>query len=158
MKIFETKLLNEDVEYISKILLSGNIGFGSNVSVFENMFCDFSKKKYNIACNSASAASFMIFSYLKDRFGVCDVYTTSLGFTSPAWCAKHFGHNLMFVDVQDDLQFSCEHYRKIRKETKNRVVLMPVLYGGVSNIDNFEGFGDEIIVVDSAHCVTPTIK
>lgn len=158
MRLFETRMVQEDVNKISKVLSSGNIGFGENVNIFEDMFLDFSKKKNNIACNSASAASFMIFSYLKDKFGVCDVYTTSLGFTSPAWCAKHFGHNLVFVDVQDDLQFSCEYYRKIRKDTKNKVVLMPVLYGGVSNIDNFEVFGDEIIVVDSAHCVTPAIK
>ena len=37
---------------------------------------------------------------------------------------------------------------------------MPILYGGVSNIpgfDNIKGNYNEIIVVDSAHCVTPTI-
>ena len=37
---------------------------------------------------------------------------------------------------------------------------MPILYGGVSTIPNFiEGLvGDEFIALDSAHCVTPTMK
>jgi perosamine synthetase len=158
MKVFETRIHDDDIEIISKVIKSGDIGFGNNVNIFENKFSHFSKKKFNIACNSASAASFMIFSYLKDTYGICDVYTTSLGFTSPTWCAMHFGHNLIFVDVQEDLQFSSEYYKKVRKHTKNKAVVMPVLYGGVSNIDNFNLFGDEIVIVDSAHCVTPTIK
>jgi hypothetical protein len=35
---------------------------------------------------------------------------------------------------------------------------MPILYGVLSNIDDWDLEGDEIVVVDSAHCVTPTIK
>ena len=157
MKVFETKINNADISQITKVMSSGELGFGKNVHLFENCFSNFSNKKYNISTNSASASAFMIFAYLRETHGVCDVYTTSLGFTSPAWAAKHFGHNLYFVDVQEDLQFSAEHYKKIRKPTKNRVVVMPVLYGGISNISNFDLVGDEIVVVDSAHCVTPTI-
>lgn len=158
MKVFETKIAPEDINLISQVMQSGQLGFGPNVSVFENNFSVFSQKKYNVSTNSASASAFMIFAYLRETHGVCDVYTTSLGFTSPVWAAKHFGHNLYFVDVQEDLQFSTEHYKKIRKPTKNRVVVMPVLYGGISNISNFDLVGDEIVVVDSAHCVTPTIR
>ena len=158
MKLFETKILEEDIRSISSVLASGYLGFGQNVSLFEERFSKFSKKQHNVACNSASAAAFMIFSYLKETYGVCDVYTTSLGFTSPAWCAKHFNHNLIFVDVQNDLQFCTKHYRNIRKNSGNKIVVMPVLYGGVSNIKNFNLIGDEILVVDSAHCVTPTIN
>lgn len=158
MRLFETKISKEDMEYINQTLLHGQLGFGPNVSIFEEKFSKFSNKKNNIATNSASASAFMMFSYLKDKFGICDVYTTSLGFTSPAWAAKHFGHNLIFVDVQEDLQFCSEHYRSIRKNSNNKPVVMPVLYGGVSCIENFELYGDEIVAVDAAHCVTPTIQ
>lgn len=161
MKLFETKLAKEDILKITDVLSEGSLGFGSNVDLFEQKFSSFSNKKNNIATNSASASAFMIFSYLKEKYGICDVYTTSLGFTSPAWAAKQFGHNLIFVDVQDDLQFSTEHYKSIRNRyssSTNKPVVMPVLYGGVSNIDGFELFGDEITVIDSAHCVTPTIE
>ena len=71
----------------------GELGFGVNVPLFETQFQPFSNKAYNIATNSASAAAFMIFAYLKEKYGVCDIYTPSLAFTSPAWAAKHFGHN-----------------------------------------------------------------
>jgi len=173
MKMFETRICKEDLGKINEVLLSGNIGFGENVSLFENKFASFSNKKFNIATNSASASAFMIFSYLKEKYGVCDVYTTSLGFTSPAWAAKHFGHNLIFVDVDDNLQFSIKDYKKQRQLRRDKLrdvfwesnprVVMPVLYGGVSNIEGFDAFykekcDDEIVVVDSAHCVTPTIK
>ena len=35
---------------------------------------------------------------------------------------------------------------------------MPILYGGVSDINDWNIRGDEIVIIDSAHCVTPTIK
>ena len=159
MKIFHTnKWLEKDISTINDVIKRGNLGFGPNVTLFEERYAPFSSKQYNTSTNSASAAAFMIFHYLLERHGQCDVYTTSLGFTSPAWAAKHFGHNLIFVDVQDDLQFSSEHYRQIRKGSGNKIVVMPVLYGGVSTIKNFNLVGDEIVVVDSAHCATPTIK
>jgi dTDP-4-amino-4,6-dideoxygalactose transaminase len=103
----------------------------------------------------------MIFAYLKEVNGICDVYTTSLGFTSPAWAAKHHGHNVIFVDVRDDLLMCVDHYRAIRSsaESFRQPVVMPVLYGGVSVIEGFsEGLrGDEIVVIDSAHCAMPTM-
>ena len=158
MKVFETRLSNEDLISIDQVLLSGDLGFGPNVSAAEEEFKNFSKKDYNVATNSASAAAFLIFAYLRERYGVCDVYTPSLAFTSPAWAAKHFGHNLIWVDVDDNLLFDIEHYSNIKKDTGNQIVLMPILYGGVSTIKGFDNLTDEIVVVDSAHCVTPTIK
>lgn len=170
MKIFETQFHPADIEEISKVISSGNIGFGENVILFENRFKSFSAKKYNTATNSASAAAFIIFAFLKEKYGSCDVYTTSLGFASPAWAVKHFGHNLIFVDVTDELQFDIQDYKNKRKQRCERYtdggikpVIMPVLYGGVSNIRGFNEFinsskYNEIVVVDSAHCVTPTIK
>jgi len=158
MRIFETKFKYDELENIIEVIKNGELGFGKNVKSFENIFSFFSKKDYNTATNSASAAAFMIFAYLKEIYGVCDIYTPSLAFTSPAWAAKHFGHNLIFVEVNKNLLFDCEHYFNVRKDNKRKKVLMPILYGGVSTIDNWEVVGDEIIVVDSAHCVTPTIE
>ena len=158
MTLFKTKINDEDTEIISDIIRSGNIGFGDNVNLFEKQFQSFSGKKFNVATNSASASAYMIFAYLMERFGVCDVYTTSIGFISPIWSAKHLGHNVIFVDVDDNLLFDVNHYHSIKKENGRKKVLMPILYGGVSTINGFDSLDDEIIVVDSAHCVTPTIK
>ncbi len=161
MKLFENKFSEQDLCSIIPVIKRGELGFGENVSLFENAFSNLSKKKYNTAVNSASAAAFIIFDYLKHKFGPCDVYTPSLGFTSPAWAAQHHGHNLFFVDVDEHLLFDSESYLKIRNKNKSpssRTVIMPILYGGVSSIPNLKLKGDEIVVVDSAHCVTPTIE
>lgn len=169
MKLFQTEISNSDIEIISQVLKSGDIGFGSNVSLLEEKFKQFSSKNYNIAVNSASGAAFILFAYLKEKYGACDVYTPSIGFTSPAWAAKHHGHNLIWVEVDDNLLFDLEDYREKRRLRCERYtdagikpVLMPVLYGGVSNIDGFDTLSRdnyrEIVVVDSAHCATPSIK
>tara|TARA_B100001093_G_scaffold277982_1_gene265688 strand:- start:5069 stop:6046 length:978 start_codon:yes stop_codon:yes gene_type:complete len=168
MKVFESKFTKKELDLLNPIIQNGQLGFGPNVLEFEKQFTPFSNKQYNVATNSASASAFILFSYLKDKYGECDVYTPSLGFTSPAWAAKHFGHNIIWVDVNDNLLFDIDDYynkRKIRCErySDNNVkpVLMPILYGGVSNIpgfDDIKGGYNEIVIVDSAHCVTPTIK
>lgn len=157
MRVFKSNFTKEELSFLDPILQNGELGFGPNVSLFETQFQPFSNKTHNIATNSASAAAFMVFAYLKEKYGICDVYTPSLAFTSPAWAAKHFGHNLIWVDIDDNLLFDCNDY--LNKRTRaNQAVIMPILYGGVSNIDNWTLVGDEIVVVDSAHCVTPTIK
>lgn len=159
MKLFESNISQADTDVISEVIRSGDLGFGPNVTLFEQAFSFFSNKEHNISTSSASASAFMLFAYMQEKYGACNVYTTSLGFTSPLWAAKHFGHTIHFVDVDDNLQFSSKHYRAVREHASYRkTIVMPVLYGGVSNIDNFNLFGDEIIIVDSAHCVTPTIK
>jgi dTDP-4-amino-4,6-dideoxygalactose transaminase len=169
MKLFQTKISDSAIGRITTTLKSGNLGFGPDVNLMEERFTDFSSKEYNVGVNSASGAAFMIFAYLKEKYGSCDVYTTSIGFTSPAWAAKHHGHNLIWVEVDENLLFDLDDYREKRRWRCERYtdggikpVLMPILYGGVSNIKGFDTLSEdnynEIVVVDSAHCVTPKIK
>ena len=159
MKLFEPDIDIENDESILEVIKGGNLGFGSNVAKFEKEFAICSGKRNNIATNSASASAFMIFYYLREVFGVCDVYTTTLGFVSPVWAAKHLGHNIHYVDITKDLQFDCSDYflKRGRSNSVNKAVVMPVLYGGVDCIDNWRVFGDEVVVVDSAHAITPTM-
>ena len=162
MKVFETRIIDDDIQTISEVLKEGQLGFGPNVINFEKKFAKFSNQEHNIAVNSASAAAFLIFAYLRKMYGVCDVYTPSLAFTSPAWAARHFGHNIIWVDVDDNLLFDVEDYLQVKTPNGRQSVLMPILYGGVSGIPKLEEYfveeRDEILVVDSAHCVTPTIR
>ena len=160
MKLFHNKVNQESLESINQVLLAGELGFGKNVSKFEDKFKEYSRKHHNCAVNSASAAAFIIYSYLKENHGVCDVYTSSLSFTSPAWAAVHFGHNIIWVDVNDDLLFDSKDYLKKRHLNKNnrKKVVMPVLYGGVSKIRDFDVLGDEFVFYDCAHCVTPEVE
>ena len=118
MKVFESNFTEQELSPLINIIKKGEIGFGSNVKILEQKFEEFSKCTYNIATNSASASAFMIFSYLKEKYGECDVYTPSIAFASPAWSAKHFGHNLIFIDVNDELLFDCEDYRNKRAKPR----------------------------------------
>lgn len=160
MKLFTPNIPEDDIELISKLLYSGDIGFGKHSNILECEFEKFSQRKFNVSTNSASAAAFMIFAYLKEVFGECNVFTPSMGFTSPAWAAKHHGHNIVFVDVDENLLFDVGDYMKKREFCINRPsIVMPVLYGGVSTIPFADKLKDgcDIMVIDSAHCVTPTI-
>ena len=171
MKLFETKISPYYSQNdIAKVIEAGDLGFGANVSVFESFFAEYSGNKYNVATNSASAAAFILFAYYREKYGKCDVYTPSFGFTSVAWAAKHHGHDLTFVDVDDNMLFDIEDYRQRRRYRCERYtdggikpIVMPVLYGGVSTIPNLtEALDDdgynEIVILDSAHCVTPKMK
>lgn len=170
MKLFETKIDQHDIDNkIAPVLLNGELGFGKNVSLFEEIFSNYSNSPHNTATNSASAAAFMIFAYLKEKYGSCDVYTPSVGFASPAWAAKHFGHNLIWVEVDNNILFDVNDYKEKRKYRCERYsdggvrpVVMPILYGGVSNIPDLDKLHDdgynETIIIDSAHCITPNVN
>lgn len=171
MKVFETRFSDSQLRSVAEVIKSGQIGFGPNVNVLEQAFMEKQPLKHDhyIATNSASASAYMIFSYLKEKYGSCDVYTPSLGFTSPAWAAQHFGHRIIWVDVDHNLIFDVSDYKKKAKSRSKRYledgikpVVMPILYGGVSNINNWESLGSEgygeIRVVDSAHGITPVLE
>ena len=47
MKLFESKFSEQDLCSIIPVIKRGELGFGENVSLFENAFSNLSKKKYN---------------------------------------------------------------------------------------------------------------
>ena len=108
---FEPNLDKQDFISIQECLKSNILGFGPNVSEFEKRFSEISKSNYNVAVSSASAAAYMLFSYIYDRYGSCNVFTPSLGFVSPTWAAQKNGHNVIFVDVDEDLLFDVSDYK-----------------------------------------------
>ena len=72
------------------------------------------------------------------------------------WAALKNDHNIIFVDVTDELLFDCDDYAKKRRSGKN--IVMPMLYGGVTNIENFKIDPEDLVVLDSAHCVSPKMR
>ena len=161
MKLYETNISPYYAKgEIASVIESGNMGFGPNVTKFETMFAPYSYKKHNVAVNSCSAAAFIVFAYLKEKYGVCDVYTPTIGFTSMTQAAKYHGHNVVLIGVNADMIMDFDLYQMRRTiGSDNKAVLMPVLYGGVStlNMDKFLK-GDEFIIMDSAHCAKPRAK
>ena len=170
MKCFEPSIREADINAVAEMMRTGEIGYGPAVEKFEKSFSTLSGKEYNVGLNSASSAAYCLFAYLYEKHGSCDVYTPSVGFMSPAWAALKNGHRVYFIDVDDNLMVDFEAYRNRRtwhlerqlNINFNKSVFMPVLYGGSSDIDGLiqkvrdTNWGD-IVVVDSAHCITPKI-
>jgi dTDP-4-amino-4,6-dideoxygalactose transaminase len=160
VKSFEPYLTPETEGVIKEVLESKVLGFGPNVKLFEERFQERSQKEFNVGFNSASSAALAVFSYLQETKGPCDVYTPTIGFISPVWAAKFYNHNIHFVDVNNNALFNFAHYLELRQQNNSErlKVVMPVLYGGVSCLEKESWVGDEVIVVDSAHCINPQIK
>ena len=158
---FEPNITQKDINSATAAIASKVLGFGPNVQKFEEKYLKFSKKKYNIGFNSASSAAYLLFQYLYETIGPCNVYTTSIGFVSPVFAAIKNGHQVRYVDVDKNLLLCSDDLVTKLKDDKRPNVVMPVLYGGVSNISNFEEKmqGKKfILILDSAHCISPTLN
>ena len=102
------------ISAVVDLLQTGDIGFGSNVEVFEDRFKSYSDKAYNIGLSSASAAIHCLFAFLFKMYGSCDVFTPSLGFVSPVQAAIKNGHKVYFLDVDENLLVNYDLYYDIR--------------------------------------------
>ena len=158
IKCFDVNITKQDEKNILDTLKSRILAFGPNVSEFESQYFKFSRKKFNIGFNSASSAAYLLFEHLYEKHGPCKVYTTSLGFASPVYAAIKNHHEIVYVDVNDQLLMSVENLREVFSPSLNHSVVMPVLYGGVSKISGIEDFCKShncTLVLDSAHCISP---
>ena len=159
IRCFQPHFFGKEIENIKNCLESGILACGPLVKEFEKKFEEISKKKYNVGFNNGSAAAFAIFTYLKLKYGSCDVYAPSLSFSSPVWAAMECEHATKYVDIstknfaisQETLE---ETYSKYSKD-KRRKIVFPCLYGGISRLDIRKNDEDSIMVVDASHTVNP---
>jgi dTDP-4-amino-4,6-dideoxygalactose transaminase len=140
IKCFDSNITEQDKKNVLSTLDTRVLAFGPNVEEFESRYSYFSKKKYNIGFNSASSAAYLLYQYLYEKHGKCRVYTTSLGFVSPVFAAIKNNHEVVYVDVDDNLLMSTERLQEVFIEDGTVSVVMPVLYGGVSKIEDLEEF------------------
>lgn len=153
IKCFDPSIGEEEAQFVLRTLQSKQIGFGDEVKRFENAFKKLSGYHHNVGFNSASSAAYALFAWLSELYGSCEVYTPSLSFCSPAWAAKKNGHEIIFVDVDENGLFSVDDYKTRKKNTSKKKVVMPMMYGGVANFP-FNTFNDgEVIISDSAHAI-----
>ncbi len=159
VKCFLPDITQQDIDSIVNTVSSKVLAFGKNVEKFENKYAQFSKKKYNIGFNSASSAAYLLFQYLYETLGSCNVYTTSIGFVSPVFAALKNNHHVHFIDVQEDVLLCTDHLLDNIQDNGLPNIIMPVLYGGVSTVPGLVNKLknlDHIMVLDSAHCISPT--
>ena len=160
IKCFEPTITKDAHTQIHEVLESKLLGFGPKVSEFERNYSAYSKKNFNIGFNSASSAAYVLFQNLFEKCGPCRIYTPALGFISPMWSALKNGHQVVLTDIDDNLLMGPKQVSDRMVKDGMTSVLMPVLYGGVSNIPGLFSFAKDnsfIMVLDSAHCVQPSM-
>lgn len=160
IKCFDSDISVKEKQALDDIINTRVLAFGPKVQEFEKRYKTYSKKSFNIGFNSASSAAYLLYQYFLNKFGSCRVYTTSLGFVSPVTAALKNKHEVVYVDVDENLLMSCDDLRDKFIDDGKTSIIMPVLYGGVSTISGFEQFcksNKSILVLDSAHCISPTM-
>ncbi len=126
---FRKKILNK-FDAISK---NGNYVLGEELEIFEKNFAQFCNTKYALGLNSGSDA--LTFSLLSQNIGYGDeVIIPGNSFIATAWSVANVGAKIIFSDVNDDLNISVEHVKKlINKKTK---AIIPVhLTGKICEIE-----------------------
>lgn len=161
IKCFDPDISQEEKTALCETIDAKVLAFGPNVQQFEQQYEKYSKKTFNIGFNSASSAAYLLYQYLFNKFGSCRVYTTSLGFVSPVTAALKNLHEVVYVDVDENLLMSSKDLEDRFIEDGKKSVIMPVLYGGVSRVPGLNNFcksNDTLLVLDSAHCISPTME
>lgn len=130
MQLFRpTYEVEECLEAIRKVLLSGWTGPGSQCKQFEESWCQFTGARYSHFLNSATAALHIAVRMLDLPKGA-KILTTPLTFVSTNAAILYEGCEPVFVDVNDsDLSLDSEDFVKKAEEWRAKAALW-VHYGG----------------------------
>lgn len=130
MQLFHpTYEVEECVDAIRKVLLSGWTGTGPQCKLFEESWCQFTGAKYSHFLNSATAALHIAVRMLDLPIG-SRILTTPLTFVSTNAVILYEGHEPVFVDINDK-DFSLDRKDFIKKaEEYHAKAALWVHYGG----------------------------
>jgi dTDP-4-amino-4,6-dideoxygalactose transaminase len=149
--IAKPQMGEEEKQAVLKVLESGMLAQGPQVTEFEKKFARYVGAKYAVAVSSGTAALHL--SLLAHGIGPGDeVITTPFSFISSANAALFVGAKPVFVDIESD--YFCLDPRLLKKKiTKKTKVIIPVdLYGQPCQIKEILKIAREhnLIVVEDA--------
>ena len=148
----------EDIAEVVDTLRSGWWGTGPKTEIFENKFCTYSKAKFAISVNSATAGLHLAIKALQLDPGD-EVITTPLTFVSTVNVIIHAGAKPVFADV-DRKTWNIDPVEIEKKITKKTRVIMPVhLHGRPVNMDAICKLAKKYnlyVVEDAAHAIEAT--
>ena len=118
---------------VDRVLKSGNIFFGNELSKFENNFNKLNKSRYGIAVGSGTEALYIALKSFGIGYGD-EVITVSNTAIPTASAITSTGAKIKFVDINEDYLIDPEEIvKKINKKTK---AIIPVhLYGQSCDMD-----------------------
>lgn len=159
--VFGRPQINEDdIAEVVDTLRSGWWGTGPKTEMFENNFAKYTKAKYAVSVNSATAGLHLALKALNIGPGD-EVITTPLTWPSTANVVIHCGATPVFADVEKDTwNISVQQIsKKITKKTK---AIIPVhLHGRPCNMSEILKIAREnnlYVISDCAHAVESKYK
>lgn len=150
----------EDVERVSKILMSDLITCGPKVSELEKLLCDYTGARYAVAVSSGTAA--LHCACIAAGISIGDeVITTPLTFAASANCILYCGGRPVFADVNPKTyNILPDSIRKhITKKTK--AVIAVDFTGQAVEIDEIREICEEhrlVFIEDASHSIGTTYK
>lgn len=119
----------EEVEEVSKALLSGWITTGPRTKELERQIAEFCNTEKAVCLNSATACMELIFHVLGIGEGD-EVITTAYTYTASASVIRHVGAKIVFVDTQPN-SYEMDYEKLAEVITSNTKAIIPVDLGGV---------------------------
>lgn len=148
--IFRPYMPTKLIEEVGKTLSSGWWTMGPKVEEFEGKFAYYTKNKYAVAMNSATAALDLSVKILKTE--TSEIFCPALTFISTAYAGLYNNLRVNFVDVHEEtLNFNWDRLAGtegffFKKEAKP--IIIPVHYGGRSSLTVKP---NKAIIEDCAH-------
>ncbi len=149
------QIAQEDIDEVVDTLKSGWWGTGPKTERFEQNFVKYTKAKYGVSVNSATAGLHLSLKALDIGHGD-EVITTPLSFVSTANVIIHCGAKPVFADV-DLTTWNINPEEVEKKITKKTKAILPVhLHGRPVNMDAILKIAQKnnlYVVSDAAHAV-----
>lgn len=134
----------EDVEAVSRTLISGNIAQGERVKEFEKGIAQYVGTKFAVACSSGTAALHLALVSMGVKNGD-EVIIPSYVCTSPYFATLHAGVKPRIVDVDRvDLNICAETVKK-RLTRKAKAVVVPHMFGNPAELDELLELGIPLV-------------
>lgn len=145
----------DDIAEVVDTLRSGWWGTGPKTEKFENNFAQYTKAKYAVAVNSATAGLHLALKAINIGSGD-EVITTPMTWVSTANVIVHCGAKPVFADI-DRVTWNIDPKEIEKKITKRTKAILPVhLHGRPCNMEAIQKIAKKhklYIIEDAAHAV-----
>jgi len=145
----------EEIKEVMDTIRSGWWGTGPKTELFEKKFRKYTKSKYSLGVNSATAGLHLALKVLGVGPGD-EVITTPLTFCSTVNVILHCGAKPVFADI-DPTTWNIDPKEIQRKITQKTKVILPVhLHGRPCNMDEIQAIAKKnklYVVEDAAHAI-----
>ena len=124
----------DDVEAVSRTLISGNIAQGERVKEFENEIARFIGVKHAVACSSGSAALHLALLSLEPN-NKDEIIMPSYVCSSPYFAVVHAGAKPKIADIDPGNFNIGAHTAKKHISAKTKAIIAPHMFGNPVELD-----------------------